>query len=400
MPRRGLSYAYDTATALWQRVASFRRGSELNAAASGENPAAERSQTVDRAGTYAVLDALPNAALLLDHELTVLHGNARAREIFGAVWIGGHIARTSRHPELAGALAHTQKTQEQAAFELHVRGGVERHLDGAVTALAPSGVSGRPAEFLIVLQDLSERDALARTRVEFVANASHELRTPLASLSGFIETLSGPARNDPAARERFLAIMAAQAARMTRLIDDLLLLSRVEMRLHVVPTMIVDLNEVIADAVRPLARLAEAAGTTLACAPSPIAVKVRGDHDELIQAVQNLVQNALKYGRAKGMVTVRAFQKTDPRERSAWAAISVRDDGPGIPAEHLPRLTERFYRVSTVTSREKGGTGLGLAIVKHIAARHRGKLEILSEVGQGSTFTILMPEAGEDTAQP
>jgi two-component system, OmpR family, phosphate regulon sensor histidine kinase PhoR len=274
---------------------------------------------------------------------------------------------------------------------LLLRGAIERHLDGAVTVLETSGDTVDRRDTLVVLQDLSERDALARTRVEFVANASHELRTPLASLSGFIETLSGPAKNDPVARERFLGIMAEQAARMSRLIDDLLLLSRVEMRAHVAPTAVVDLNAVVADAMKPLARAAQTANKTLSIVPSPVAIRVLGEHDELIQAVQNLVQNALKYGRPGGTVTVHVSETANGPSRTPRAVISIADDGPGISAEHLPRLTERFYRVSTAASRNTGGTGLGLAIVKHIAARHRGKLDIASEVGKGSTFTISLP---------
>lgn len=341
----------------------------------------------------SILDALPDAALLLDHDLTVLHGNARARALLGQVRIDEHISRTSRHPELAAALAQTQRSAQPATFEFVLREAVERHLDGTATDLATSRNDPGAREILVILQDLSEREALARTRVEFVANASHELRTPLASLSGFIETLAGPARDDPAARDRFLMIMAEQAARMTRLIDDLLLLSRVEMRAHVQPTGRVDLNAVLADASKPLARAAQASGKTLRIAPSPVPIIVLGEHDELLQAVQNLIQNALKYGVANGTVQASIAVASEVGGQPGWVQIRISDDGPGIASEHLPRLTERFYRVSTSASREKGGTGLGLAIVKHIAARHRGKLAIESELGKGSTFTIALPMA-------
>jgi two-component system, OmpR family, phosphate regulon sensor histidine kinase PhoR len=342
-----------------------------------------------------LIDSAPSAMMLLDPRLFVLHGNSHAREALGTLRIGEHVSRSSRHPELTQALGRIQDGEQQASFEMQVRGPIERHLHGAATRLASQGQSKQEADtastILLVLQDISERDALARMRMEFVANASHELRTPLASLSGFIETLQGPAKDDPNARERFLGIMAEQAARMRRLIDDLLLLSRVEMRAHVTPTERADLNAVVAEAIKPLSGQAEASGTTLTVVTAATAPHVRGDHDELVQAVQNLVQNALKYGRPKGTVTVQVLSPEDSRGAVPSVAISITDDGPGIAAEHLPRLTERFYRVSTAASREKGGTGLGLAIVKHIVTRHQGRLEITSTVGRGSTFEIHLP---------
>jgi two-component system, OmpR family, phosphate regulon sensor histidine kinase PhoR len=340
-----------------------------------------------------LVDALPNALVLLDHRLVVLHGNEWAREALGEVRTGEHISRSSRHPELTQALSRIQDGEQRASFEMQVRGPIERHLYGSATRLASQGqreqeLGTAGLTILLVLQDISERDALARMRMEFVANASHELRTPLASLSGFIETLQGPAKDDRQARERFLGIMAEQAARMRRLIDDLLLLSRVEMRAHVTPTERADVNAVVAEAIKPLIRQAEMIGAQLQVVAAHTAPLVRGDHDELVQAVQNLVQNALKYGNPKGTVTVRVLTPDDGKAAAPSVVISVTDDGPGIAPEHLPRLTERFYRVSTAASREKGGTGLGLAIVKHIVTRHQGRLEITSEVGKGSTFAI------------
>ena len=345
---------------------------------------------------FDLVDASPDAMVLLDHRLIVLHGNERARDSLGQLRIGEHVSHSSRHPELAQALGRIQEGGQSASFEMQVRGPIERHLQGTVTRLVSQTQRGEQdavSTILLVLQDISERDALARMRMEFVANASHELRTPLASLSGFIETLQGPAKGDPNARERFLAIMAEQAARMRRLIDDLLLLSRVEMRAHVSPTGSVDLNAILAEAIKPLTRQADPSGATLTVIAAATAPQVRGDHDELVQAVQNLVQNALKYGAPKGTVTVRVSTPDDDGARRPvpTVVISVSDDGPGIAPEHLPRLTERFYRVSTAASREKGGTGLGLAIVKHIVTRHQGRLEITSTVGKGSTFAIHLP---------
>ena len=341
----------------------------------------------------SLVDALPDAALLLDAEVAIIAGNAAAQGLFHRVFVGEHIGRTARQPEIVDAVKATLATGQQSVFVLTIKTPTERHLDCAVSRLV--GFEGAPLApaLLVVLQDISEREALARMRMEFVANASHELRTPLAALSGFIETLSGPAKDDPVARDRFLAIMGEQAQRMTRLIDDLLLLSRVEMRAHLTPTTTADLNHVAAEAVRLAASRANHEGITLAIELDDAPTKFPGDHDELMQAAHNLVENAIKYGRPKGTVTVRATRERD-RRGATFLRLSVADDGPGIAAEHLPRLTERFYRVSTAASRQKGGTGLGLAIVKHIAARHRGRVEVQSTPGRGSTFSLVFP-AGE-----
>jgi two-component system phosphate regulon sensor histidine kinase PhoR len=266
----------------------------------------------------------------------------------------------------------------------------ERHLDGASSRLSGLGDGLEAPAVIVVLQDISEREGLARMRVEFVANASHELRTPLAALSGFIDTLNGPAKDDPRAREKFLGIMAEQAQRMTRLIDDLLLLSRVEMRAHIAPTSMADLALVAAEAIKLVGASAEQHGTTIVSNLEQQPAPLPGDHDELVQAVQNLLSNAIKYGRSNGRIEVRVDRAMERRGGTALK-LSVTDDGPGIAAEHLPRLTERFYRVNTLASREKGGTGLGLAIVKHIAVRHRGRVEVSSTLGAGTTFSLVFP---------
>ncbi|NLH79756.1 MAG: two-component sensor histidine kinase, partial [Phyllobacteriaceae bacterium] len=241
----------------------------------------------------------------------------------------------------------------------------------------------RPPDFVMIrIEDLTEARRLERMRADFVANASHELRTPLAAVTGFIETLQGPARDDTKAREKFLAVMAEQTGRMKRLIDDLLSLSRVEMRAHLRPDARVDLAEVlghVVDLVTPTAR-AQSVAVTLAD-PGP-ARFVRGDRDELVQVFANLLENAVKYGGDRVEVT--------PSVVDGRVAVAVRDHGPGIDPVHLPRLTERFYRAHTETSGAKRGTGLGLAIVKHIVGRHGGRLEIASRVGDGSVFTVVL----------
>jgi len=235
-------------------------------------------------------------------------------------------------------------------------------------------------------------------RTDFIANASHELRTPLASVRGFIETLQGPARNDEAARARFLAIMAEQAERMTRLIDDLLLLSRVEEKANLKPTGEVDLDALLKDVVRAMAATAAERGMSISIAATTPQLLTKGDRDELFQVFHNLIENAVKYGRDGGSVKIESAEATD-RSKNAprRIAVTISDDGPGIAPEHLPRLTERFYRVSAEHSRRIGGTGLGLAIAKHILNRHEGEMSVDSVIGSGTTFRVILPAANTKT---
>ena len=229
-------------------------------------------------------------------------------------------------------------------------------------------------------------------RADFVANASHELRTPLAALSGFIDTLQGPARDDPAARARFLPIMQAQADRMARLIDDLLSLSRIELNVHVRPDAQVDLTAIVRQVADSLQTLARDRRVEVATAAPAGPLLVLGDRDELIRVFENLVENALKYAASGKRVDIELSQRPGAGGKQE-ARVAVRDYGPGIAPEHLPRLTERFYRVDVAESRAQGGTGLGLALVKHILNRHGGRLTIESVPGQGAIFTTYLPLA-------
>jgi two-component system phosphate regulon sensor histidine kinase PhoR len=235
-------------------------------------------------------------------------------------------------------------------------------------------------------------------RADFIANASHELRTPLAALLGFIETLQGTARDDATAREKFLAIMQGQATRMARLIDDLLSLSRIELNAHLQPNTPVDLAPIVRQVVDGLQTLARDRGVEIKVSVSPDPLTVLGDRDELIRALENLVENALKYGAVGKRVDIIAM-RGQTRAGTPEARMAVRDYGPGIPSEHLPRLTERFYRVDVADSRAQGGTGLGLALVKHVLNRHAGKLTIESTLGAGATFTMHLPLRTNNSAQ-
>jgi two-component system phosphate regulon sensor histidine kinase PhoR len=272
---------------------------------------------------------------------------------------------------------------------------VERQFEVQITVLDATGqpAKARPS-ILLFFRDLTAAWRIERMRADFVANASHELRTPLASILGFIETLQGPARNDPAARERFLAIMRDQAKRMTRLIDDLLSLARIEMRAHLPVTTAVDLNAVATQVCRALEPLAQERSVTIAISGSEQPLRVLGDRDELVRVAENVIENAIKYGESGQKVEIELRQLDAIEGRMQAVELSVRDYGPGIASEHLPRLTERFYRVDPTASRQQGGTGLGLAIVKHIVNRHGGRLALESERGRGTTVRIILPNQG------
>jgi two-component system, OmpR family, phosphate regulon sensor histidine kinase PhoR len=332
------------------------------------------------------IDAMPDPVIAVDRDHIVLHANRAALDLFPSMRIGAAIALANRSPELAEAINAVIVEQSPRSVSLHERMPVERRLDATVSPLARD--SGNLPDIVIVMRDVSERERLAQMRADFIAHASHELRTPLAALRGFIETLQGAAKNDVAARERFLGIMSSEAQRMSRILDDLLSLARLEMRAHIAPTGHVDVNEVLSEVVESLEPIAAAVETTIQVDAPGEPCLVRGDRDEIVQVFVNILQNAIKYGRQGGAVTLQVSFVDGQRRR---LRIAISDDGPGISEEHLPRLTERFYRVDDKSSREKGGTGLGLAIVKHIIARHRGELKIASKLGLGSTFTVELP---------
>lgn len=337
----------------------------------------------------ALLDAIDLPAFLLAGDGSLIHANRTARQLFGPVTPGGHLSSRIRSPEILDMVREALEKHEPASLEHSERVPSERWYQ---VRIAPAGGvpdgTGLGNCFLLTFRDLTEARRMDRMRSDFVANASHELRTPLASLTGFIETLQGPAREDARTRDQFLAIMLDQAGRMSRLVDDLLSLSRLELRAHVAPSGTIDLRPLlvhVCDALRPLA--AELGVAIRFDAPDG-PVNVSGERDELIQVFQNLVENACKYGQSGGAVDVTIVRGGVGETPEGMVDVSVRDYGPGIASEHVPRLTERFYRVDVESSRSKKGTGLGLAIVKHILTRHRARLMIRSELGKGSVFTV------------
>jgi two-component system phosphate regulon sensor histidine kinase PhoR len=367
-------------------------------------PAAQPASGIASLATGAgrtILNELPDPLIVLDGGGRILFCNKAAEVLTGPQALGKHVATMLRSAALITAIDEVLKGESARSVEYAMPVPVERNYAAFITPIeADAATTGgaamseasrrrRARLVLVALRDVTEARRVEDMRVDFVAFASHELKTPLASLSGFIDTLRGHAKGDPEAQERFLAIMAEQADRMRRLIDDLLSLSRIELREHVRPDNVVDLFGVVSDVTDGLTHLAEQNGVEISVSSPAILPKVRGDREELGQVVQNLVDNALRYGRAGKRVEIALAP--DTRGGKPMVRLSVRDFGGGISREHLPRLTERFYRVDAAASRAKGGTGLGLAIVKHIVNRHQGTLAIDSELGQGSTFSVLIP---------
>jgi two-component system phosphate regulon sensor histidine kinase PhoR len=340
----------------------------------------------DEPAIAAVIATLPGPVILIAPGDTIAAFNSQARELIGGLRLAVPASAATRHPDLLRAIRQARSAASVQKIRYEERVPVERRIEATVAPIQTGDIASR--YLIVALRDLTEEARVEQMRADFVANASHELRTPLASLQGFIETLQGSAKNDPAARERFLGVMASQATRMTRLIDDLMSLSKIEMREHVVPDGVADVAEIIEHIAQTFEPLAREANATIEVATIAEPILIRGDEQELEQVVQNLVQNAIKYGRKGGTIRVSVARRA---ANGGQIAISVADDGPGIAPEHLPRLTERFYRVDVPESRNRGGTGLGLAIVKHILNRHRGELSIRSEVGKGSTFTAILP---------
>ena len=377
----------------WARAERFaRRVERLTRLAARETAEVERLRRADA----AVVERLPDPLIVLNAAGAPLRANAAAQAAFGA-----DIAAVLRHPELRGAIERGFATGVTQTADLSLPVPVPRELRGSVVPLDPPLADGGCA--LVVLSDRTRERAVERMRADFVANASHELRTPLASLIGFIDTLRGPAADDPPAQRRFLGIMAEQAARMSRLIDDLLSLSRIELVEHQTPVERVELGKLLERLAAGFEPRLAGGGVRLALDLAPGLPAVTADADQLAQVVQNLLDNALKYGAlpgtAAGMAGAGELRlSAAPAQGGRWPArpgvvLAVADRGPGIPRAHLPRLTERFYRVDTGRSRAAGGTGLGLAIVKHIVNRHRGQLAIDSAEGAGTTVSVWLPSA-------
>jgi len=363
----------------------------------------------------AIIEALHYPLLLIGAERHIERANAAARALFGERIVGRDFTSCLRRPDVVEAVDSVLAGGMSRSVELVTGGPVERVFEIAMKPFRKPIVEGRagderPLMVVMTLHDITGIRRSDQMRADFIANASHELRTPLSSLSGFIETLMGPAREDAEVRDRFLFIMRDQAARMSRLIQDLMSLSRIEVDEHMPPAETVDVSASVRAVVDTLQLKAEARGIVIDVRDEGDVPEIVGDSDQLTQVFQNLVSNAVKYSREETTVSVTIAvvdgrgvglagpprgDGNEPDHRVV--SIAVADHGEGIARVHLPRLTERFYRVDAARSRAMGGTGLGLAIVKHIMNRHRGRLQIESEVGVGSTFTVFFPVEG---AQP
>jgi two-component system phosphate regulon sensor histidine kinase PhoR len=352
---------------------------------------AEAIKLAEGAAARAIVGGMPDPAVLLDRVGRVLHLNAQAAQLAPALRRNELALFALRSPEIIAALRSAIATSHPQRANYVERVPVERWMELVITPIAvPTDFGGIDNCFLMTFRDQTPLRRIEEMRADFVANASHELRTPLAALSGFIDTLQGPARDDVKARERFLGIMHAQATRMARLIDDLLSLSRVELSAHVRPDSKADLAMILRQVVDGLEVLAHERQVKIETQFPAEPVFIAGDVEELLRVCENLIENGLKYGASGGRVIVSLTQAVQGDDASE-VRVAVRDFGPGIAPEHLPRLTERFYRVDVGDSRAQGGTGLGLSLVKHIVNRHGGRLLIESVVGKGATFIACFP---------
>ncbi len=328
--------------------------------------------------------AIDDPLIVCDAQGTVLLANAAATRAFGSLATGEPIALRFRSPEMQDLIDRALRGDDRASVDYSERVPIERSFKVSLTRIGGGG------RFALFFRDQSETRRIDRMRADFIANASHELRTPLASIAGFIETLRGPAKEDAAARERFLQIMQGQTGRMARLIDDLLSLSRLEMKPLAGADSKVDLARLVREVADSLGQMIRDNDLELDLDLPDEPVWVPANTDEIVQVVYNLVENACKYGHGGKSLDIKLENAADE------ARLSVRDHGPGIAPEHIPRLTERFYRADGDTSGK--GTGLGLAIVKHILTRHKGRLTIKSQLGDGACFTVHLPLAKDPVA--
>jgi two-component system phosphate regulon sensor histidine kinase PhoR len=362
-----------------------------------QNAKVARSKTAKRKNEKIIweqlIESIPDPVFILGPQNKLLYANEQAKNIFNIKRLGVGISAIIRTPKLLEAIDAVTESKEKKKIQLVERTPIERQFTVNIAWLAREDKSD--PTILVHFRDLTEQERLNRMRADFIANASHELRTPIASLLGFVETLQGPAKNDEAAREKFLGIMAVQGRRMTNLVDDLLSLSRVEMNAHKIPNEKVDLVSLLHNTMDSLTPLAEQQNIKLEFEEPAEEFVAIGEEDELSQVFQNLVHNAIKYGKSDGEGYVRLFLAHIKRDKNKQEQIKVivEDNGIGIASHHIPRLTERFYRADIEQSREKGGTGLGLAITKHIITRHRGELKVNSRKGHGSIFSVLLPKA-------
>ncbi len=360
-----------------------------------QTPHANGRSRLPRGFGRALLEQLPAALILINEKGRITYANSSASALVPRLRKGNHFANLFRAPVFVETVSAVldDGSGRSASFSLP---GQDRVFDAQIQALPPGGDFGEATQVIVQIEDRTQDRRTEQMRSDFIANASHELRTPLASIMGYIETLQGHAKDDPQAQKRFLGIMAKQADRMNRLVEDLMSLSRIELNAHVAPEEACDLHAIVLEVGAALQPVAEKAGVQLEMRLVPGMRTVLGDHDQLMQVATNLIDNAIKYGGGK---PVRVFEAKPNEKYPRQVGISVEDKGAGIKRDDLHRLTERFYRTNVAASRNSGGTGLGLAIVKHILNRHGGELQIESQEGEGSRFTFWVPAVGESVAK-
>jgi two-component system phosphate regulon sensor histidine kinase PhoR len=335
----------------------------------------------------SLIGAIPMPVLVIGPDDRIRATNPALEALLGSDLIGKHHITALRQPAVIDAIASVRQGAAPTSLRHVTRDRDRDNIYQVVIARADDDV-------VLSFEDQSAAEDIGKMRRDFVANVSHELRTPLTALLGFIETLNGAARDDANARARFLDIMAHEAHRMTRLVDELLTLSRVEEEERVRPRDPVDLGQVLTSVIKGLEPQVASSDLQLKLVLPPQPQIVPGDAGQLAQVFSNLIENGIKYGASGKLLQITLHEPTQHRRlRGQGVQISVTDQGDGIAAHHIARLTERFYRVDSHRSREVGGTGLGLAIVKHIVNRHRGRLVIESELGQGTTVSVFLPLA-------
>ena len=351
---------------------------------------------METTATYAILHILPDPVLLIDADKQILAANIAAKNLLGDQIEGRALTMALRHPDILDAVDEVLNGAEQRQLRISLLDSVRRSFDIQIASL--TGTTQYEADAVLIMHDMTAEHNAEQMRADFVANVSHELRSPLSSLVGFIETLRGAARDDESARDRFLEIMDGESKRMARLIDDLLSLSQVEANEHILPEGKVDVGSLLTEIVDALTARASVRKITIKLPENRAHVFATGNRDELTEVFHNLIDNAVKYCPENTRVKINV-EEVDriPDLGGAGIVVIVSDEGDGIPSEHLPRLTERFYRVDKGRSRTMGGTGLGLAIVKHIVNRHRGRLIVDSTLGKGSEFKVFLPSDPKTT---
>ncbi|ARE38432.1 Phosphate regulon sensor protein [Rhodovulum sp. P5] len=339
--------------------------------------------------SISLIFGVPMPILLIGRNGRLIAINTLAEDLFGKGGVGRNYVTFIRQPALLDCVEEALRLRQSRRVRYLTTDRVrEATYEAVASPIGDNGADG----VMVAVTDVTEREQMEQIRRDFVANVSHELKTPLTAMLGFIETLKGPARDDTDAQVRFLDIMEREAVRMNRLVSDLLSLSRVESEERVRPDRRIDVSEILRISVQALRKMASDSGIAINLHGADSPVHVLGESDQLTQVFHNLIENGVKYGGSGGAVDITVtLSERELAFRGPGVRIDVRDYGDGFDPVHIPRLTERFYRVDSHRSREMGGTGLGLAIVKHIVNRHRGRFRIDSEPGKGSTFSVMLP---------